>query len=92
MSGQGKLPLFAQSESMFFLKVVDAQIEFGTDDKGPYLILHQGGRDMKAVRTSHTVAEKIENSSPRRSTRGSISSKMKRARSPTLCCIRARLR
>ena len=60
MSGQGKLPLFAESESRFFLKVVDAQIEFGTDDKGPFLILHQGGRDMKAMRTSDTVAEKKE--------------------------------
>jgi len=60
MSGQGKLPLFAESESAFFLKVVDAQIEFGTDDKGLFLILHQGGRDMKAARTSDTVAEKKE--------------------------------
>jgi len=60
MSGQGKVPLFAESETMFFPKVIDAEIEFGTDDKGPYLILHQGGRDMKAARTSATVAEKKE--------------------------------
>src|ERR1700689_5194751 len=39
MSGQGKIPLFAESETMFFPKVVNAEIEFGTDDKGRYLIL-----------------------------------------------------
>src|SRR5579864_329754 len=47
MSGQGKVPLFATSETKFFPKVVDAEIEFGKDDKGAvaYLVLHQGGRD-----------------------------------------------
>jgi CubicO group peptidase (beta-lactamase class C family) len=51
-TGQGKLPIFAESETSFFLKAVDAQIEFGKDDKGAvtYLVLHQGGRDMKALR------------------------------------------
>jgi len=44
-SGQGKVPLFAASETKFFPKVVDAEIEFGKDDKGTvaYLMLHQGG-------------------------------------------------
>jgi hypothetical protein len=28
MSGQGKVSLFAKSETMFFPKVVDAEIEF----------------------------------------------------------------
>ena len=60
MSGQGKIPLFAESETMFFPKVVNAEIEFGADDKGRYLILHQNGRDMKAPRTSDTVSEKKE--------------------------------
>jgi hypothetical protein len=60
MSGQGKIPLFAESETLFFPKVVNAEIEFGTDDKGRYLILHQNGRDMKALRISDTVAEKKE--------------------------------
>ncbi len=58
MSGQGKIPLFAESETKFFTKVVDAEVEFGKDDKGAYLVLHQGGRDMKAQRTSDTVAER----------------------------------
>ena len=31
-TGQGKVPLFAESETMFFPKVVDAEIEFPRDD------------------------------------------------------------
>jgi len=60
LSGQGKLPLFPSSETMFFLKAVDAQVEFGKDEKGPYAVLHQGGRDMKAPRTSDQVVERKE--------------------------------
>jgi CubicO group peptidase (beta-lactamase class C family) len=60
VSGQGKVPLFATSETRFFPKVVDAEIEFGKDDKGVYLVLHQGGRDMKAPRTSDKVLERKE--------------------------------
>ena len=62
VSGQGKVPLFAISETKFFPRVVDAEIEFGKDDKGAvtYLVLHQGGRDMKAPRISDKVAERQE--------------------------------
>jgi len=62
LSGQGKVPLFATSETKFFPKVVDAEIEFGKDGKGAvtYLVLHQGGRDMKAPRTSDKVVEHKE--------------------------------
>ncbi len=51
-TGQPKFPLFAESETKFFLKVVDAEVEFVRDAKGEisHLILHQGGRDTKAVR------------------------------------------
>jgi hypothetical protein len=51
-TGQPKFPLFAESDTRFFLKVVDAQVDFGKDDKGSvtHLVLHQGGRDMKAMR------------------------------------------
>ncbi len=65
VSGQRKVPLFAESDTKFFPKVVDAEIEFGKDDKGPYLILHQGGRDTKAPRTSETVAERKAITVPR---------------------------
>jgi CubicO group peptidase (beta-lactamase class C family) len=57
LTGQDKIPIFAESETMFFLKVVDAQLEFGKDEKGAYVILHQGGRDQKAVKKSDTVEE-----------------------------------
>ena len=48
LTGQGKLPIFPQSETLFFLKVVDAQLEFAAD--GSSLVLHQNGRDPKANR------------------------------------------
>jgi hypothetical protein len=56
-SGQGKAPIFASSEAKFFLKVVDAQIDFVKDDKGKVtsLMLHQGGRDTPAQRISDTL-------------------------------------
>jgi hypothetical protein len=60
MSGQGKVPLFAESEAMFLAKVVDAAVEFGKDHKGSYLILHQRGRDQKVPRVSETVTERKE--------------------------------
>jgi len=49
---QPKFPIFAESQTMFFLKVVDARIEFIKNDKGEVtaMTLHQGGRDMKGVR------------------------------------------
>jgi CubicO group peptidase (beta-lactamase class C family) len=51
-TGQSKFPLFAESETKFFLKVVDAEVEFFKNDKGEvtHLILHQGGHDGKAVK------------------------------------------
>jgi CubicO group peptidase (beta-lactamase class C family) len=50
---QPTFPIFPESETMFFLKVVDAQIEFVKDAGGAVtaLVLHQGGRDQKAPRT-----------------------------------------
>jgi CubicO group peptidase (beta-lactamase class C family) len=66
LTGQGKIPIFAQSENLFFLKVVDAQLEFGKDEKGAYVILHQGGRDQKAVKKSDTVTERKEITVPRK--------------------------
>jgi CubicO group peptidase (beta-lactamase class C family) len=51
-TGQPKFPLFAESETKFFLKVVDAEVEFFENDKGEaiYIILHQGGQDMKGTK------------------------------------------
>jgi Domain of unknown function (DUF3471) len=51
-TNQQKLPLFAESETMFFLKVVDAQVEFVKNEKGDvtHLVLHQNGRDTKGMK------------------------------------------
>ncbi len=51
-TGQSKFPMFAESETKFFLKVVDAEVEFFKNDKGEvtHLILHQGGHDGKATK------------------------------------------
>ncbi len=51
-TGQPKFPVFAESETKFFLKVVDAQLEFFENEKGDvtHLVLHQGGRDTKGIK------------------------------------------
>lgn len=51
-TGQSKAELFPESETRFFLKVVDAEVEFvrGADGKAIELVLHQGGRDIKGRR------------------------------------------
>lgn len=50
LTGQKAFPIFAESETKFFLKVVDAQLEFVKDDKGKVekVILHQNSRDLEA--------------------------------------------
>ena len=52
LTGQNAFPIFAESETKFFLKVVDAQLEFVKDDNGKFskVILHQNGRDIEATR------------------------------------------
>jgi CubicO group peptidase (beta-lactamase class C family) len=52
LTGQGKLQIFAESPMLFFLKVVDAQLEFAKDASGKVaqVTLHQNGRDMVAKR------------------------------------------
>ncbi len=52
MTGQGKIPLFAESENKFFLKVVNAQLEFHreADGKVTGVTLFQNGHETKANR------------------------------------------
>ena len=54
-TGQPEVELFPESETRFFLKVVDAQVDFIVDAAGRVtgLVLHQGGRDLpaKKIRT-----------------------------------------
>jgi CubicO group peptidase (beta-lactamase class C family) len=50
LTGQPAFDMFAEKESFFFLKVVDAQVEFfkGSDGKTDQLILYQGGQKIPA--------------------------------------------
>jgi len=52
LSQQRKFPIFAESETLFFYKVADAQLEFVKNEKGEIagLVLHQNGRDTKGVK------------------------------------------
>jgi hypothetical protein len=59
---QRPIPIFPESQSMFFPKVVDAEIEFAkNDDQGrpTELILHQNGRDMPAKRLDDIESKRI---------------------------------
>jgi CubicO group peptidase (beta-lactamase class C family) len=51
-TGQGKIPVFAESETRFFPKVIDAEIEFFRDESGrvTHLVLTQGSHELKAER------------------------------------------
>ncbi|MCB9305238.1 MAG: serine hydrolase [Lewinellaceae bacterium] len=51
-TGQGAFDIFAESETMFFLKVVDARIEFFPDENGMVnkLVLHQAGQQIEGTR------------------------------------------
>jgi D-alanyl-D-alanine carboxypeptidase len=51
---QPRMEAFPESDRVFFLKVVDAEITFETDDRGRALrlVLHQGGLDTPAPRMS----------------------------------------
>ena len=60
LGNQQPITVFPESETMFFPKVVDAEVEFPKlNDKGvaSQLILHQGGRDMTADRLGDAEAK-----------------------------------
>jgi Domain of unknown function (DUF3471) len=46
-TGQSKFPMFPESATTFFFRVVDAQVEFVTNAKGDAtaLVLHQNGHN-----------------------------------------------
>ncbi len=56
LTGQGRLPVFASSETEFFYKAVDAQLTFEPGAGGPAaaVVLHQNGRDLRAPRAAGT--------------------------------------
>ena len=48
-TGQPRFPIFAESETEFFLRVVDAQVTFVLENEATTgLVLHQGGADQPA--------------------------------------------
>jgi CubicO group peptidase (beta-lactamase class C family) len=60
LGNQQAVPIFPESQTMFFLKVVDAELEFSHDvDQGrpSQLTLHQNGRDMPAKRLDDAEAK-----------------------------------
>ena len=59
LGGQRQIPVFAESETKFFLKVVDAQVEFFTDASGAvtHAVMYQNGGERRVRRISGTVAE-----------------------------------
>jgi hypothetical protein len=52
LTGQQRFPVYPEAENKFFLKVVDAQLEFVPGDGGlaKSVILHQNGMDQNAPR------------------------------------------
>jgi CubicO group peptidase (beta-lactamase class C family) len=62
LGNQPPAPIFPESETMFFLKAVDAQIEFPRTDpeaKASQMILHQNGREMVAKRLDDAEAKRV---------------------------------
>jgi CubicO group peptidase (beta-lactamase class C family) len=51
-TNQPKFPVFPETETKFFLTVVDAEVEFFSDNKGQvsYLVLHQNGHETKGMK------------------------------------------
>jgi CubicO group peptidase (beta-lactamase class C family) len=62
LGNQQAIPVFPESPTMFFPKVVDAEIEFAKDDdqgRPGQLILHQNGRDQTATRLDDTESKRL---------------------------------
>jgi Domain of unknown function (DUF3471) len=62
LGNQQAIPIFPESKTMFFPKVVNAEIEFTKDDgqgRPTELILHQNGRNMVAKRLEDAQAKLV---------------------------------
>jgi Glyoxalase superfamily protein/Domain of unknown function (DUF3471) len=62
LTGQREVRLYGESKTEFFIKEVNAQITFVTDQSGKAesLVLHQNGRDYSMKRIDAAKAERIE--------------------------------
>ena len=62
LGNQPVVPIFPESKTMFFARVVDAQLEFPEDDTGgkaTQFTLHQNGRDIIARRMEEAEFKKL---------------------------------
>lgn len=68
LTGQESAPLFAEANDKFFLKVVDAELDFVRDPGGKVssLVLHQDGSDMSMARLNDREAKRIADESTAR--------------------------
>jgi CubicO group peptidase (beta-lactamase class C family) len=68
LTGQPRFPIFPQGEREFFLKTIDAQIDFEVDAQGKatQLILHQNGTDQRAKRLDDAEAKRLADESAAR--------------------------
>ena len=69
LTGQGSVPLFAETNHKFFPKMVDAELEFVKDTGGKVtsLVLHQNGQeDMSMARLNDAEAKRIADESAAR--------------------------
>jgi CubicO group peptidase (beta-lactamase class C family) len=68
LGNQPVVPLFAESEAIFFAKVVSAQIEFPKTEAGAkasQLTLHQNGRDTTAKRLDEAEFQRLSDAAER---------------------------
>lgn len=61
LTGQGKIPIFPESDARFFPKAMPAELDFVKDDSGKVtqLILHQNGNDVTMPRLADAEAKQI---------------------------------
>lgn len=61
LTGQPSVPFFAESETDFFARLVDAQVSFGAgpDGRATSLLLHQNGKDMRMTRVDPARAKEV---------------------------------
>ena len=74
LTDQPKFEVFPESETVFFLKVVDATITFVKDDKGKvtHLVIHQGGRDTRETAGGRAEEQRSQAVTLKRSARSAF--------------------
>lgn len=62
ITGQPTLPIYAETPTKFFWKIVDAQVTFSVGDSGvaTSATIHQHGRDIPALRMDEASAQALE--------------------------------